>query len=113
SDGAVPSVAYLRAIPELIAVLVEPFRKLVVEIELRDVEILESMELGGLRNAVVVRVLPKAQRGKDRIAAVDHSVGIAAILDLVVLGEREVAVWRRRLRLRREVAEELPAVVDL
>src|SRR5207302_10297101 len=47
--------------------------------------------------------------------AIDYSVSVAAILWLIVFGQRQKTIslnTRRRVRLRREIAKQLSAVVD-
>jgi len=62
----------------------------------------------------MVSVLPQPQSGVDRVARVNHAVGVAAVARPVVEGEGEepvsfLACGRRGLG--REVAEEFPPVV--
>ena len=63
----------------------------------------------------MVRVLPEPETGKDRIAPVDGTVAVAALLCLVKLSKGKEALSLLTLRrrwLRREVAEQLLPVIN-
>ena len=70
------------------------------------------MQFCGLADSVVILVNPEAERGKDLIAGVDHSVGISSLLKIVIDGQGSKSIGMRGRRLRREIAEELLAVGD-
>src|SRR5512133_3130842 len=61
----------------------------------------------------MVAVHPKTERGEDRVAAVDDAVAIASVPRFVIFGEGEKSVPPRRRWLRREIAEQFRAIVDL
>jgi hypothetical protein len=63
------------------------------------------VEFAGLRNSVVVRILPQAQPRKERILLVDDPVAISTVLGFIVFRQRKEAVGMTRSRLGRVVAE--------
>lgn len=76
---------------------------------------MQRHQLAAVGDAVVVPVLPEAQAREDGISRVYRPVAVAAVLRLVVFGERAETVVRLSLRRRglgREAAEQLRAVLD-
>src|SRR5690349_7817347 len=70
----------------------------------------KRVQLRGLRDPVVISILPEAQLCEDRVLFVDRAIAI-----VVILREGKEAVPQRasgRLRLRRGVSEHLGAIVD-
>jgi hypothetical protein len=77
------------------------------------VERRQGVQLFGLRDPVVIGVLPQPQPDEDCIARVYQPVGVAAFERLVERRESEEAVGGgSNGRLRRDVAEEFPPAVD-
>lgn len=111
-DLSLLRVEHLRPIPEPVTVLVRAFRFLVAQLQLRDVQRGERVQLARLGDAVVVGVAPQEKALENRIAAINHAVGVPAILRLVELGQGEKAVRRVRHGLGGESAEEFRAAVN-
>jgi hypothetical protein len=65
-----------------------------------------------LRNAVVIRINPEAQRRKYRVAGIDNPVAVSAVFWQVVNCQCSEAVGIARQRLRSEAAKEFFAIVD-
>ncbi len=108
-------VIYLGAILKFVAVCVRTFRLLVGEMQPHDIERRQGAQLAGFTHAVVIRVLPQPQRGKDRISRINQAVAVAAVTCPIIDGEGEEAVLllaHRRGGLRREVAEQLLPVIN-
>src|ERR1044072_2236662 len=106
-------VVHLGTIAEAVAVGVRPFRLLVVEMKARHGQRRKGRKLFGLRDAVVVHVLPETQVGEGGVARVYHSVAVPAPRR-VVKGREGVETVRGvvRRRLWGGVAEQSPSAVD-
>src|ERR1041384_5052958 len=78
-------IVHLRPISKLIAVLVSPFRQLVIERDRINTKLRQGVQLRWLGDAVVIGILPKSQFGEDCIVRVDDGVSIAAIYGLIEL----------------------------
>lgn len=82
----------LRAIAELIAVPVGAPRLLVIKLYRSQPEFAQRVQLARLRDAVVIHVLSQTQRVVDAVLPAYHAVGVAAMLGLVELGQRDEPV---------------------
>lgn len=105
-------VVDFRTVAELVAVLVNPSGKVVVEGNPLDMELLKRVELVRLGNPVVVGIDPQPQLGIDGVAGVYQSVAVSAVLRLVKHGECKKPVRIVRRGLWGYVAEQFRAVVD-
>ena len=105
------SVVYFGSITEAIAVLVRPFRFLVIQINGIDAQLGQRVKLARITNAIVIGILPQSELREDFIVAVNYAISVATVCIFIELSEREKAVWMRRYGLRGEVAKQLGAVI--
>jgi hypothetical protein len=111
ADVGPMEVIDLCPVTKLVAVWISPGFLVVLQADRRNTEIGQAMQFPGLRDAIVVSVLPKEQFGKYRVPIIDDSVTVASILRFVILGKRDKAVRVLGGRLRSEVSKQLRAIV--
>jgi len=70
----------------------------------------QGMKLAWLGDAIVIRVLPQTQRGKDRIEAVNTLVAVSAARRCIVRSERMETIRSCRNRLGRVITKQFTAV---
>src|ERR1043165_1434019 len=106
-------IVHLRPISKLIAVLVSPFRQLVIERDRINTKLRQGVQLRWLGDAVVIGILPKSQFGEDCIVRVDDGVSIAAIYGLIELVQcqKTISLYIGSRRLVRSAAEQLATIV--
>lgn len=75
-----------RAVAELIIVLVSALCLFIVKVNGLQTQLRQRVQFVRLRQAVMIDILPESKLRKDRIAAVNDAITIAALLRLVKLG---------------------------
>jgi hypothetical protein len=86
------SIKDFGAIPELVAVLVNSARKLVIQGDCANPKVRQMVKLARFRDAVVVCVLPEQQSREDGIPAIDYAVPVPAVFRLVEFGQGQEPV---------------------
>src|SRR6266705_2362177 len=85
-------VIHLCSIPEAVAVLVGASRLFVVKVNCVNSKRRQGMQLTWFGNAIMIRILPQSQRGRDRIMTVNTPIVIPAVRWFIVLCQRKETI---------------------